>query len=69
MASFQAKTGRERPRKNEKKIIVQVSSYLIQNRELEKKIARKFKKLKNIIMTLFQAKLGRERPRKKEKKN
>ena len=37
--------------------------------ENSKKIVKKFKKLKNIIMTLFQAKLGRERPRKREKKN
>ena len=34
-----------------------------------KKIAKKFKKLKNVIMSSFQSKMGRERPRKREKKN
>ena len=37
--------------------------------ENSKKREKKFKKLKNIIMTLFQAKPSRERPRKREKKN
>ena len=40
-------------------------------REIEnsKKIAKKFDKLKNTIMTSFQAKIGCKRMRKKEKKN
>ncbi|MCF0311850.1 hypothetical protein L0F76_13905, partial [Staphylococcus aureus] len=32
-----------------------------QNERIPKKIAKKFKKLKNIILTLFQAKTGRDR--------
>ena len=34
-----------------------------------KKIAKKFKKLENIIMASFQAKTGLKRPRKRENKN
>ena len=37
--------------------------------ENSKKIAKKFKKLKNTIMASFQAKLGWKRPRKGENKN
>ena len=65
MASFQAKTGRERLRKNEKK---KLSFWSVSNRpgiENSKKIV---KKLKNIIMSSFQVKTGRERPRKRKKK-
>ena len=36
--------------------------------ENSKKIAKKFKKLKNLIMASFQAKIGWERQRKREKK-
>ena len=36
--------------------------------ENSKQIAKKFKKLKNIVTASFQAKMGRERLRKKEKK-
>ena len=45
MDSFQAKTGWERLRKRENKIIVPISSYQTRNRELKKK--KKAKKLKN----------------------
>ena len=38
------------------------------NRELRKKIAKKFKKLKNTIIASFQAKTGWERSRKRENK-
>jgi len=34
-----------------------------------KKIAKKFKKLKNIVMATFQAKIGWKRLRKRENKN
>ena len=61
MASFQAKMGGERLRKREKKIIVPINSYPTKNRKLKKKIAKKFKKLKNIVMASFQAKMGQER--------
>ena len=67
MASFQAKTGWVWLRKK-KKIIIPINSYSIKNRKLKKKIAKKIKKLKNIIMASFQAKMGRERPRKRKKK-
>ena len=50
------------------KIIVSFRSYLTRNRN-SKKIAKKFKKLKNTIMASFQAKIGLKRPRKREKKN
>ena len=69
MASFQAKMGMERPRKREKKkIIVPITSYLSRNRKL-KRNRRKFKKFKNIVIAYFHAKTGQGRPRKKEKKN
>ena len=66
MTSFLAKTGRERPRKREKKIIVPISSYSTRNREFQKN-SKKFKKLKNIIMASFQAKTGRDSLRKRKK--
>ena len=60
--SFQAETGWERPKKNEKKIFVPIRSLPTQ--------ARKFqKKLKNIILASFEAKMGREGLRKRERKN
>ena len=37
--------------------------------ENSKKIAKKFKKLKNSLMASFQAKIGLKRLRKREKKN
>ena len=37
--------------------------------ENSKKIAKKFKKLKNTIMASIQAKIGWKRPRKSENKN
>ena len=68
MASFQAKTGWERPRKREKKIIVPITFNQSRNRKL-KRNRRKFKKFKNIVIAYFHAKTGQGRPRKKEKKN
>ena len=67
MAFFKAKTGWQRPRKREKKILVPITSYLMRNRKLIK-LAIKLKKLKNIFMAFFEAKMGWERPRKREKK-
>ena len=37
--------------------------------DVQYEIAKKFKKLKNIIMTSFQAKIGWKRPKKRENKN
>ena len=54
--------------KEEKKIIVPISSCPTRIENF-KKIAIKFKKLKNIIMALLQAKTSQERQRKREKKN
>ena len=45
------------------------NSYPTRNRKFQKKIAKKFKKLKNAIMTTFQAKIRRKNLRKIENKN
>ena len=66
MPFFQAKMGWERLRKRKKKLSFR-SIPTHPRIENSKKIAKKFKKLKNIIMTSFQAKTGRQRPRKKKK--
>ena len=55
----------------ERKIKKQLSFRSIQSRPgigISKKLAKKFKKLKNINMASFQAKTGRERLRIREKK-
>ena len=57
MASFNTKTGWGRPRKREKKI----PFWSVPTRpeiENSKRIAKKFKKLKNINMASFQTKTG-----------
>ena len=70
MNSFQAKIGRKNMGKREIKVIVPLRSVparcVIEN---SKQIAKKFKKLKNIIMASFQANIGRKRLRKRENKN
>ena len=70
MNSFQAKIGRKNVRKREIKVIIPFRSVparcVIEN---SKQIAKKFKKLKNIIMASFQANIGRKRLRKRENKN
>ena len=70
MNSFQAKVGWKKMRKREIKIIVPFRSIptrcVIEN---SKQIAKKFKKLKNTIVTSFQANIGRKRLRKRENKN
>ena len=68
MASFQAKTGQDSLGKRQKKLSFRsvTTRPVIRN---SKKIAKEFKKLKNIIMSSFKAKTGRERSRKSENKN
>ena len=69
MASFPAKTGRDRPRKREKK---NLSFWSIQFQPaigISKKLAKKVKKLKYIIMAYFRAKTRRERMQMWGKKN
>ena len=68
MSSFQTKTGRERPRKNEKKNYRSDQFLPDPEQRIKKKRGRNFKKLKNIIMVSFQAKTGWEMQRKREKK-
>ena len=65
MASFQSKIGWKRSRKIEIKVIDPFRSYSALNRKL-KKIAKKFKKLRNTSMDSFQAKIGWKRMRKSE---
>ena len=69
MNSFQAKIGWKRMEKRENK---KLSFRFVSTRwviENFKKIAKKFKKLKNTIMTSFQAKIGWKSLRKGENKN
>ena len=54
MASFQDKRGWKRPRKRENKNYRSIP--FLPNMSL--KIPKKFKKLKNSVMTSFQAKIG-----------
>ena len=68
MALFEPGMGSDRLRLREKR---KLSFRSIQSRPgigISKKIAKKFKKLKNIIMASFQAKIGWERMRTCEKK-
>ena len=69
MAFFEAKMGWERPKKREKKNYRSNQFLPYQEQKIKKKIAKKFKKLKNIIMASFEVKIGEERPRKRERKN
>ena len=64
IASFQAKIGWKRPRKNKKKNLSFNSVPTRRVIENSKKIAKKFKKLKNTIMASFQTKkVGKARER------
>ena len=67
MTSFQAKIGWKMQRKREYKNYRSIPT----RREIEnsKKIAKKFKKLKNTIIAPFQAKVGCKTQRKRENKN
>ena len=66
MDSFQAKTARHRPRMIYKKKISFGSIPTRSGIGNSKKIAKKFKKLKNIIIATFQAKTGWDRLRMRE---
>ena len=61
MASFQAKTGWERPSQREKRNYRSDKFLPDLEQKIKKKIAKKFKKLKNIVMASFQAKICQER--------
>ena len=66
MASLQAKMGGERLRKREKKkFIVPITSYLTRNRKFKKKQ----QKIKKHRYGSFQAKTGWERPSQRGKRN
>ena len=65
MHSFQAKIGLKKMRKGEYKKYRSVSFLL----DAKQKIPKKFKILKNAIMTSFQAKIGWKMPRKRKNKN
>ena len=69
MDSFYAKIGWGWKRKRENKNYRSVPFILDALQKIPKKIAKKFKKLKNTIMASFRAKIGRKRPRKSENKN
>ena len=60
MASFQAKIGWE--------IVVQFRSHPLRNRKFQKK-QKKFKKLRNPVMTSFQTKISLKHLTKRENKN
>ena len=68
MASFQSKIGWKRPRKTENKSYRSVSFLSGTKQKIQKKIAKKFKKLKNTIMNSFQTKISGKMKRKRENK-
>ena len=69
MPLFQAKIGWKIPRKREYKNYRSVSFQPNSKIGNSKKIAKKFKYLKNTIMASFQAKIGWKTPRKRKNKN
>ena len=69
MASFQVKTCWKRPRKRKYKNYRSVSFQPDAKQKINKKIAKKFKDLKNTIMASFLAKKRWKRMRKIENKN
>ena len=70
MDSLQAKIGWKRMRKSENKNYRSVPFRSYPTRiEISKRIAKKFRKLKNNIIASFQSKIGWKRPRKTENKN
>ena len=69
MASFQVKTGWKRPRKREYKNYRSDSFQSDTKQKIKKKIAKKFKDLKNTIIASFLAKKSWKRMRKRENKN
>ena len=68
MGSFRAKIGWKRLRKRENKTIASFRPYPTRNRKF-KKIAKKFKKLKNTIINSFQTEINGKRMRNRENKN
>ena len=69
MASFQSKIGWKRLRETENKSYRSVSFLSGTKQKIKKKIAKKFKNLKNTIMASFLDKIGSKRPRKRENNN
>ena len=69
MASFQVKTGRKRPRRRKNKYYRTILFLPEAKQKIKKKIAKKFKGLKNTIMASFQAKIGQKMPTNREYKN
>ena len=67
MASFEAKTGWNRSRKSENKKLLFCSVSTRRLIENSKKIAKKFKKLKNTVMASFEAKNRLEKEEKEIK--
>ena len=61
MASFQAKIGWKWMRKRESKNYRSVPFLPEAEQKIPKKIAKKFKKLKNTILAFFQVKIGWKR--------
>ena len=69
MVSFQSKIGWKTPRKTENKSYRSVSFQSGTKQKIKKKIAKKFKILRNTLMDSFHAKIGWKRIRKSENKN
>ena len=69
MATFQAKICWKRRRKSENKNYRSVSFLPDPKQKIKKKIAKKFKKLKNTITASVQAKISWKGLRKRENKN
>ena len=69
MNSFQAKIGWKSPRKRENKNFRSVPFHPDAQQKIQKKVEKKFTKLKNTIMDSFQAIIGWNGPRKRENKN
>ena len=68
MASFQIKIGWKRLKKTENKCYSSVSFLSGTKHKIKKKIAKKFKKLKNTIMNSFQTKIRGKMMSKRENK-
>ena len=72
MDSYPAKIGWKRVRKSENKNYLSVPFRSVPTRrdiEIFKRLAKKFRKLKNTIMASFRSKIGCKRPRKTENNN
>ena len=69
MASFQYKIGWKRVKKTENKSYRSVTFLSATKQKIKKKIAKKFKKLRNTHIDSFYAKISWKRMRKSENKN